>query len=317
MKLLLVAKPWRGGLARYLRAALDALLPGAVTWLPTYPTTFSEKIVYRRDRAAWRKKLAERISESDYDAAIFINHVPGFESLPANDGHVLWITDDPRPVVPHSSPYRRIFITDPGYREEVAPALGERFCGVLSFAYLPSVHSPADAAADRGGFCFIANRDPKRDPYIRALCSAQKDIRVYGNYFPLHPLCWRYPGRFRPAVANQRMADVYARHLGSINIHARVVKGGTNMRTFECAGYGIAQVVERLPGLETLFSPGEDLLTFETIDELVEQMARLESDPGFARSLAVSAARRALARHTYFHRARALLDDVIDISAKR
>lgn len=313
MKILLVAKPWRGGLARYIHQALEALVPGSVEWLPTYPSSLAEKIAYRKNRGAWRNRLAKRVADSDCDAAIFINHVPGFEELKPRDEYVLWITDNPLPVVSNLMPYARVYITDPGYRDEVAAASAERFCGVLGFACLPSVHNPAERVNGGRGFCFIGNRDPKRDPYLRQLCLSGKDVDVYGNYFPLHPLCWRFPGRFRPSVAVDRMAAIYARHMGSINIHANVVKGGTNMRTFECAGYRIAQVVERLPGLEALFSPGRDILTFQSPDELMEQMARLEEDPKLARSLAVSAERRARAEHTYFHRARSLLDGLVHI----
>lgn len=313
MKILLVAKPWRGGLAFYLRAALESLFPGSVKWLPTYPGSFSERITYRMDRAAWRSRLAQRVATSDCNAAIFINHVSGFEELRPRDEYVLWVTDDPRPIAGNMLPYARVYIADPGYRADVSRLLGERFRGVVDFACLPSVHRPGAHLNGGRGFCFIGNRDPKRDPYLRQLCRAGKNIRVYGNYFPLHPLCWRFPGRFRPSVPLDRMASIYARHLASINVHARVVRGGTNMRTFECAGYGIAQVVERLPGLEALFSPGEDVLTFQTPNELMDQMTRLEDDPAFARSLAISAARRVRAEHTYFHRAKRLLEDLVDI----
>jgi hypothetical protein len=316
VKILLVAKPWRGGLAAYLKAAIDALVPGSAEWLPTYPLSLSERIAYRKNRSAWRRRLTRRVEESRFDAAIFINHLSDFEGLKPRDDYVLWITDDPRPVAGRKLPYARVYISDPGYRMEVAGLLGERFQGVLDFACLPSVHRPLGRPRAGRGFCFIGNRDSKRDPYLRRLCLAGADIRVYGNYFPLHPLCWRFPGRFRPSVAVDGMASIYDRHLASINIHARVVKGGTNMRTFECAGYGIPQIVERLPGLESLFSPGEDLLTFATPDELLGQMARLAADSKLARSLAVSAARRVLAEHTYFHRAKRLLDDFVDIPAQ-
>ena len=98
MKILLVAKPWRGGLAAYLKAAIEALVPGSVQWLPTYPLSFPERIAYRRDRSAWRRRLARRVEESRFDAAIFINHLADFEALKPRDEYTLWITDDPRPV---------------------------------------------------------------------------------------------------------------------------------------------------------------------------------------------------------------------------
>ena len=85
------------------------------------------------------------------------------------------------------------------------------------------------------------------------------------------------------------------------------------MRTFECAGYCIAQIVEHLPGLESLFEPAKDLLTFTNIEELSEQMTRLEREPRLALSLASSATRRMRAEHTYFHRVRQLLEGLVEI----
>ena len=313
MKVLLVAKPWRGGLARYVYAALTELVPDSVKWLPTYPVSVTEKIAYRKDRTAWRRKLVRQVAESSCDAAIFINHLAEFEELARKDEYVLWITDDPRTVAGKTLPYARTYIADPGYQAEITEALGERFSGVLNFACLPSIHKSTQRTARTQGFCFIGNQDSKRSPYLQQLCSAGGDIRVYGNYFPLDPLCWRFPGRFRPSVSIERMAAIYARHLASINIHAKVVRGGTNMRTFECAGYCIAQIVERLPGLENLFEPDKDLLTFTNIEELREQMTRLEREPRLALSLASSATRRMRAEHTYFHRVRQLLEGLIEI----
>ncbi len=315
MKLLLIAKPWRGGLARYLWQALNALFPGNVEWLPTYPASLPERIAYKRDRSAWRNRILERVDTTNCDAVIFINHFSDIEALGPRNHFRLWLTDDPRPIVRRSSIYGRVYITDPGYKKEVSANLGGgRFGGVLPFGYLPELHRPRGDEMGGRGFCFIGNRDPKRDFYFRILCSRSADITIYGNYFPLHSMAWRFPGRFRPRIAADRMAVIYARHIGSINVHGSVVKGGTNMRTFECAGYRIAQIVERLPGVEALFTPGEDMLTFESPEELMDQMKRLEKDSKLARSLAESAARRARAEHTYFHRARALLHDLVDVS---
>lgn len=137
---------------------------------------------------------------------------------------------------------------------------------------------------------------------------------VYGNYFPMHPLCWPFPGRFRPPVAVDRMAAICARHLTSINIHAKAVKGGTNIRTFECAGYRIPQLVEFLQRLETIFTPGQDLLTFRNPDEFRDYLTRLEREPKFGQPLASFPTRRVYVRHTYFHPLRRLLNGRVDFS---
>lgn len=315
MKVLLVAKPWRGGLARYVHAALDeAVAPGGVEWLATYPSSGAELRSYRRDRSAWRRTLVQRIDDSRSDAVIFINHLTEFEELDSKENHVLWATDDPRPAFKRRLPYARVYIADPGYDEEARMSLGSRYAGVVHFACLPSVHRAVETTQNKHGFCFIGNRDGKRDPYLRQLCGAGQDLRVYGNYFLSHPLFWRFPSRFRPAIAIERMAQIYARHAASLNIHASVVRAGTNMRTFECAGYRVAQLVERLPFLDQLFEPGKEILTFDNAQELMSQMARIQREPRLRESLASRALRRVHAEHTYLHRVKQLLAGVIDVS---
>ena len=243
---------------------------------------------------------------------VFIIHLTEFEELDSKDKYVLWATDDPRPVFRQGLPYARVHIADPGYDEEARVALGGRYAGVVHFACLPSVHRAVETTQKKHGFCFIGNRDGKRDPYLKQLCAAGADLRVYGNYFLSHPLSWRFPGRFRPAVAIDRMAQIYARHAASINIHADVVRAGTNMRTFECAGYCVAQLVERLPFLDQLFEPGKEILTFDNAQELMSQMARMQREPRLRESLATCALRRVHAEHTYLHRVKQLLAGVID-----
>lgn len=158
MKILLVANPWRGGLARYVHVALEGLRPGSVEWLPTYPLSLTEKIAYPRDRTAWRSQLGQRVADSSCDAAIFIKRFPEFEELERRDEYVLRITDEPVPVAGKMLPYARIYVTDPGYREVVAGMLGSGFDGDVEFACLSSIHTPCGQVAGGRGFCFIGNR---------------------------------------------------------------------------------------------------------------------------------------------------------------
>ena len=102
---------------------------------------------------------------------------------------------------------------------------------------------------------------------------------------------WQYPFSFRPAVANDAMGDVYARHKIALNIHARVVRRGTNMRTFECAGYGIPQIVEYRPGIENYFTPEKEILIFRDVDEMAAQIHSLLDDPARAQNMAAAGAK--------------------------
>lgn len=300
-------------MAHYVSQALRRRFPDGFTWLPTYPVTLAERIAYHRDRRAWRARLVDRINTSSCDLAIFINHLGSFAQLDLGCPRLLWITDDPRPLREALPLYDRVYISDPGYAAEVRAAAGDRrYAGVLPFAMDPDIHVPHPGTGRGRDACFIANRDPKRDAVLKELLSFGQRLTVHGNYFLRSPLFFRHPWHFRPAVPLARMGRVYARYAVSLNIHAQVVRGGTNMRSFECAGYGIAQMVEYRPGIEELFLPGEEILTYTSVDELRSGLERLQRDPQLAARLARNAHQRVLSEHTYHHRIDRLMSGLPD-----
>lgn len=315
-RILVVAKPWRGGLARYVCRALEAVVPGAVEWLPTHPLGTAERLRYVRDRGAWRRRLVTRIGATDWRAVLFINHLAAFAELSPRDNLVLWLTDGPRPHEDVLSPYGRVFVSDPGYGAEVEAALAPgRYGGVLPFAHDPTVHRPHPRSRPARGVCTIANRDPKRDAHLRPLLDAGMDATVYGNYFLRHRLSWRHPTRFRPPVRNAAMGRAYARHAASLNVHATIVREGTNMRSFECAGYGIPQVVEYRPGLERYFEPDVEIAVYHEPTEVVDAVRALLADPRRARNMAERARARVRAEHTYRQRVIRALGDLLPAAA--
>lgn len=302
-RVVLVAKPWRGGLAKYVEMALKERCSGRVTCLYTYPITAKEQWVYRKNRVAWRRRLADKVRSVDADLVLFLNLIPEFAELPPRSEYVLWLTDDPSPVAPLLAPFAHVYLSDPGYADLVRQAVGEsRFAGVLPFACQPSFHVPVAGKVAAKGFCFVANRDSNRDRILKELLRSGRRVHVYGNYFPFHIPSWRYPWLFRPPVSNERMGKLYSRYLAALNIHAQVVRSGTNMRTFECAAYGVPQLVEHRPGLEALFDPDKELFVFRNQQQLGDLMDRIEANPDEARGRAERARRRALAEHTYNHR---------------
>jgi len=312
VNILLVAKPWSGGLARYLHQALQEMFPGQVTWLPTYPATIKDRISYRCGRKAWKDRTIFRIREQNYDAVLFVNAPSELAALDRRPEHVLWITDAPPRCPAQLAPYSRIFLSDEGYAPELLTNIeSDRFAGVLPFAHHPPVHRPQAVSDAPRGVCFIGNRDRARDAYLAFLFRSGLHPTVVGNYFFRHRIAWRYPLTFRPAISNTTMGRVYAAHCAAINIHAAVVRRGTNMRTFECAGYGIPQVIDHRPGIEKYFDPGRECLTVHTPREMAAQVRRLLQKPATGSDLKARARRRVLAEHTYYHRIASLLNGLV------
>jgi hypothetical protein len=305
-RLLLVAKPWRGGLACYLQRALAGYRAASVTWLASYPHGAREALHYRLSRRAWREARVDGINGASREAAVFVNLPPLACAIAPHPGNVLWLTDAAAVTPADLAPFARVFVSDPGYAAQIAAAAGSRFAGVLPFACDPALHAPAGGEARRD-VCFIGNRDSKRDAHLRALLACDVSATVVGNYFANHPLFWSNPSRFRPRVAVSGMGRIYARHRLALNVHAAVVREGTNMRTFECAAYGIAQVVEHRRGLDDLFDPQHELVSYEQPEELAQLLHALVADAARRTRLATAARARALAQHTYAHRVAQML----------
>ncbi len=306
-RILLVAKDWSGGLARYLLLALEQRERSRTQWITTYPCTQSDKIAYRINRRHWNLQRLHTINNSARDIALFVNLPTYPQRLKYHANNVLWLTDAPRYSADQLAAFSKIYISDPGYSEDILKIVGnDKFAGILPFACSPSVHRSLTAKIDTD-VCFVGRRDVHRNAFLKQLLDLDCSSHIYGNYFLQDTLFWHKPTAFRRSVANNRLADIYARHRISLNIHARVVRAGTNMRTFECAACGIPQLVESRPGLEHLFLPGEEICTFSTLDEMAASIERLLGDPSYREQLSHKARKRVLAEHTYAQRIEKLL----------
>ncbi len=312
MHLLVVAKPWSGGLGRYIYRTLDDVFPGRVTWLPTYPETWAQRIAYLRDKDRWRRAIVDRINATQYTAGVFVNHLSVFRTLRPREQNVLWATDAPSFEVEDLAAYGQVFVSDPGYsRRTAAVAKTGRFGGELGFACYPPMHAHNMYKGRRKGVCFVGNHDSARTPYLSYLLDQRLDLIIYGNHFLRSSLHRAHPTAFRPPIANTRLSQVHARFLLGLNIHAAVVREGTNMRLFECAAYGLPQVADYRPGLDRYFEADSEVVVCGSPEEMLQQCRGLLSDPTGRAQMASRARTRVLAEHTYGHRLARMLRDVL------
>jgi spore maturation protein CgeB len=309
LKVVVVGKPWRGGLYAYLIAALrDTLGEHNVSWLSTKPRTVGERLLALKGPQHWTDHLIRTLEHSAHDLAIFTEKSPIFAALSRPERNMLWMFDSAEITPDLAAAMGHIFISDSGYLNELnASVPAAHNAGFLPLAMLPAMHHRPARARARHGMCFIGNHSPKRDIWLEAILSTPLRCNIYGNYYPKTALAKRYPGQFHPGTSNAGMQQVYARHAVSLNIHADVVREATNMRSFEAAGYGIAQLVEYRPGLEMLFDLERELPTFSSMDMLITQHARLLADSAWATTIANNAHARVLAEHTYHHRVATML----------
>ena len=83
-------------------------------------------------------------------------------------------------------------------------------------------------------------------------------------------------------------------------------------RVFEAVGAAACLITDAWEGIETFFEPGKELLTAADADSVTDILAGLR--PEQARQIGRAVHARALAQHTYAHRARQV-NDVLQATA--
>jgi spore maturation protein CgeB len=131
-------------------------------------------------------------------------------------------------------------------------------------------------------------------------------IKMWGSKpeWLLERLPGRYMGRYVHGDDKVRAAlcakiCLNTLHYGEVN--------GLNCRAFELAGCGGFQMVTRVPVLAEHFAPEVEVVTFGTVDELVEKTAYYLRNPDEAAEIAEKGRARAHRDHTYEHRLRDIL----------
>ena len=73
------------------------------------------------------------------------------------------------------------------------------------------------------------------------------------------------------------------------------------MRTFEAPGVGALQVIDR-PDVDRYYIPGEEVLVYESIDELMRFVPAFSVTRSGARKIREAGQKRTLAEHTFDQR---------------
>ena len=87
------------------------------------------------------------------------------------------------------------------------------------------------------------------------------------------------------------------------NCHADLATEATNMRMFEVCGIGSLLITDHLPGIERLFTPGKEVLTYVNESELIYHVKWALNNSHEARKIAEAGKRRVFREHLVKHRA--------------
>lgn len=174
--------------------------------------------------------------------------------------------------------------------------------------YLPNAFDPEVAPSNRrdAAVVFIGARYPGRERTVLELQRRGVPVRCFGRDWSRHPLdrarTWRWQRPDVPAERDVDRADAYGlmgHSPATLNLHE--AQDGFTMRTFEAAGVGGLQLIDRRD-VEDLYEPGVEIIPFGDDDELAELSARALADERWHREVGAAARRRTLAQHTFGHR---------------
>jgi spore maturation protein CgeB len=223
-----------------------------------------------------------------------------------------WLPDDLRTVTAAAAlarPYDAIYAIGTDVSAELAERLG-RTVDVLSLAADPSVYRPIRTKDQfRANVVFAGSATPRRERLLSEL--VEFGLALWGPG-------WRKTSLRDYCRGEVPSTDLYVRAYAgasvAINIHHVAVEGdpleaSCNLRLFELAAMGLAQVVDERGDLARHFSPGREVATFRDGRELKESVRHLLESPPDAERLGHGARARLLHDHTWMHRMRSLLLD--------
>jgi spore maturation protein CgeB len=224
-----------------------------------------------------------------------------------------WFPDDLRTVadVMHRMrAYDKVFVASSDVAERARPSLG-RTITVVPLAADPSVYRPLRSRDQyRANVVFAGTATARREALLTSL--VEFGLALWGPGWrttSLRDYC-------RGEVPN---TEDYVRAYGgasvAVNIHHTASGNGAleshlNQRVFEVAAIGVPQVVDERAELESHFEPGRDLLVFHDSDELRGIVQAALQDLPVAEQIGARGRREALARHTYVHRMKIILDQM-------
>ena len=224
---------------------------------------------------------------------------------------VNWIPDAQTPVavMDHiASAYDHLFVPAADLAKRLGSSTGARV-EFLPPGCDPSIHRPLRARDQfRANVVFAGTATPRREQLLMEL--VEFGLAVWGPGWRKTSLRDYCRGELLDV---QDYVRAYAGASVGINIHHALDGGdeaGCNVRLFELAAIGTAQVVDNRADLPLPFDAEPEVVSFDTVDTLRAAVRELLQEHRLAEAMGRRARRTALAMHTYMHRMFALLSSI-------
>lgn len=179
----------------------------------------------------------------------------------------------------------------------------------LRARYVPNGFDATIAVAPRpraNEVTFVGARYPNRENLLRVLLREGVPVRAYGRDWSDHPVdrlrTWRASAIGIPNERDVPREAAYAiMQSSTATLNPHFNQDGFTMRTFEAAGMGAVQLIDR-PDVTELYEPDTEIAVFNSTEEAIELARRALRDSAWAERIREGGRKRTLAEHTFDHR---------------
>ena len=278
----------------------------AATWGDTH---FARGLQRAFERQGWSATV-HLATEADTAAAIHADvalHLFGKSVPPVRPGQlsILWIISHPDRLRPSlARAYDLVFAASESFAEDLAGRI-DRPVRPLQQATDPDRFYP-DPSGPRHALLFIGNSRGARRPILDALVGSDRDLAVYGGAWSPELLDPKYlRGTWIP---NEDLHRYYSGAEIVLNDHWADMRqeGFVSNRVYDALASGGFVVSDPVPGMEDRFDGS--VATFDSRDELIEVVDHYLAHPAERQERATRGRAAVLARHTFDHRAAAIIE---------
>ena len=224
---------------------------------------------------------------------------------------VCWYGDTPGNLKRNhitSGEYDAVFVKDKRFSDDLRNVLGLNAFH-LHEACNPDWHRPIEVSVS-GHLLVAGTLYGYRSAIIEKLLNLNRRVKVFG---PL-PSPWiskvvkeAHTGIF---LDHTNKAFEFSKAIACLNTFAPAERDTLNCRIFESCGSGGLLISEHKNSLDECFDPYEEYLPVSSVDQLLEQIDRVQCSPEYANKIRQNAVNRAHSKHSYLNRLQTILDSV-------
>jgi len=230
---------------------------------------------------------------------------------------VFWFVEDFR-TLPYwkeiATSYDHIFTLQDGSFHDALRSQGVRDCYYLPQACFPDIHRPLDCVEKdyQADVSFMGAAYHNRVQSFPRLLDL--DFKIWGEGWNLETPLGGQVQNSNKRVSTEETVKIYNAAKINLNLHSSTYHYGINPegdfinpRTFEISACRGFQLVDNRKDLSRMFRVGEEIIAFDTLDQMRDQIEFYLANPGERSVISLKSYQRVLKEHTMEHRMQELL----------